>query len=41
MEKKKKSQVTPLTTAGDPYNFFPQIFQFSPQTEKTLWAQPT
>lgn len=31
---KKLSQVTLRT-------FFPQIFQFSPQTEKPLWAQPT
>lgn len=39
-KKKKLSQVT-LTTSGHPYNFFPQIFQFSLQTEKPLWAQPT
>lgn len=38
--KKKLSQVT-LTTSGHPYNFFPQIFQFSLQTEKPPWAQPT
>lgn len=34
--RKKKTKVL-----GHPYNFFPQIFQFSLQTEKSLWAQPT
>lgn len=27
--------------SGHPYDFFPRIFQFRPQTEKPLWAQPT